>query len=251
MPTWTFDLPLGRVDSISNEHLGRLGSISPDELTAAWSSGSGDLYVAERPTFKDAFGPAVKVNAVALATDRVALAPTGRTLIAVQADRAAFVGFEKSGTSGSWANSSGLEFTQVRVAFEGGGLASDPVLSGDKRSFFFVVTPPGRPSVLYESIWDSNQRSWGLPASLPTAELQPTAAGKRRRPTGTSSDDLTLFFFDEATNVERAAWRDAPNAPFTFFKDLGARAEAVPSLRCDTLYYQSEDAMGAGVFMAE
>jgi hypothetical protein len=250
-PTILFDSPLGRVASIPNDHLGRFGSISPDELTAAWTSGSGDIYVGERPTLKDSFIAPVKVNTVALATDRVALAPTGKTLIAVQADRAAFVGFEKSGTSGSWANSSGLEFTQVRVAFEGGGLASDPVLSGDKRSFFFVVTPPGRPSVLYESIWDSNQRSWGLPASLPTAELQPTAAGKRRRPTGTSSDDLTLFFFDEATNVERAAWRDAPNAPFTFFKDLGARAEAVPSLRCDTLYYQSEDAMGAGVFMAE
>jgi hypothetical protein len=52
-------------------------------------------------------------------------------------DRAAFVGFEKSSATGEWETSSGLEFTQVRVAFEGGGHASDPVLSGDKRSFFF------------------------------------------------------------------------------------------------------------------
>jgi hypothetical protein len=125
-------------------------------------------------------------------------------------------------------------------------------LSGDKRSFFFVITAPSRPATIYESIWDSLQRSWGLPASRLNEELQPTAAGKRRRPTGTSSDDLTLFFFDEATNFQRAAWRNAPDAPFNVFKDLGAYAEAVPSLRCDTLYYQSEDSVGGvGVFMRE
>jgi hypothetical protein len=92
-------------------------------------------------------------------------------------------------------------FTQVRVAFEGGALASDPVLSGDKRSFFFVITLPGHKAIVYESVWDSLRRSWGLPASLPNDELQPTADGKCRRPTGTSSDDLTLFFFDDATNT--------------------------------------------------
>ena len=109
---------------------------SPDELTAAWTSGSGDIYVAERLTYKDPFGPPIKVNNVALATDRVALAPTGRTLIAVRNDRAAFVGFEKSSTTGEWAVSTGLEFTQVRVAFEGNVLASDPVLSGDNALSF-------------------------------------------------------------------------------------------------------------------
>jgi hypothetical protein len=139
----------------------------------------------------------------------------------------------------------------VRVAFEGGALASDPVLSADKRSFYFVMTPPGRSSTFYESVWDSLQRSWGLPASLPNPELQPTDAGKRRRPTGTSSDSLTLFFFDESTNLQRAAWRNAPDAPFDLFKDLGAFAEAVPSLRCDTLYHQAEDPVGRGIFMRE
>ena len=250
-PTRTFSTPLGRVDSIPSDHFARLGAVSPDELTAAWTSTNGDIYVAERLSYKDPFGPPTKVNDnVALATDGVALAPTGRTLIAVRNDRTAFVGFEKSSTTGEWTTSNGLEFTQVRVAFEGDALASDPVLSGDKRSFFFVITPSGRPAIVYESVWDSAQRSWGLPASLPHPELQPIGAAKRR-PTGTSSDSLTLFFFDESAKLVRAAWRDAPGAPFNVFKDIGAFAEAVPSLRCDTLYHQGEDSAGPGVFMRE
>jgi hypothetical protein len=241
----------GRVDSIPNDHLGRFSSVTPDELTAVWTSGSGDIYAATRATYKEPFGAPVKVNTAALASDRVALAPTGRTIIAVEADRAGFVGFEKSASTGDWGPSTGLEFTQVRVVFEGGAVASEPMMSGDKRSFFFMMTPPGDPPVVYESVWDSVQRSWGLPALLPNDEFQTTPAGERRRPTGTSVDGLTLFYFDEATNVERAAWRNATNAPFDLFKDVGAFAEAVPTLRCDAIYYQSTDSNGAGVFVGE
>jgi hypothetical protein len=125
-PSYAWD-PLKRVDSIPNEHLGRLGGISPDELTLAWTSVSGDIYVAERAAFRDPFGTPVKVNTGAMATDRVAIAPTGRTLVAVPAGRTEFVGFEKSSATGAWSATDGLEFAQVRVAFEGGGLASDPV----------------------------------------------------------------------------------------------------------------------------
>jgi hypothetical protein len=248
-PSYAWD-PLKRVDSIPNEHLGRLGGISPDELTLAWTATSGDIYVAERATFRDPFGTPLKVNTGAMATDRVALAPTGRTLVAVPVGRNEFVGFEKSSSTGLWSATDGLEFTQVRVAFEGGGLGSEPVLSSDKRSLFFIVTPPGHSPLFYESAWDTVQRSWGLPTLLTNAELQTTPAGKRRRPTGTSADGLTLFFFDEAVNLQRAAWRDAPAAPFRFFTDVGSFPEAATSARCDTLYYQGQDALGAGVFMA-
>jgi hypothetical protein len=245
---WAF---LERVESIPSDHLARLGGISPDELTAAWTSGSGDVYVADRATYKDAFGAPVKVNAAALASDRVAVAPTGNALIAVSADRGSFIGFERPSRDAAWVVSNGLEFTQVKVVFEGGALVSEPVLSGDKRSFFFLVTPPGQPAHLREAAWDPVQRSWGLPSRVPNVEFEQAAGGKRRRPTGMSADGRTLFFFDEATNVERAAWRDAPSSPFQLFKDIGAFGEAIPNLRCDTLYYQGQDSVGPGVFMGE
>jgi hypothetical protein len=123
-------------------------------------------------------------------------------------------------------------------------------LGSDKRSLFFMVTPPGRSPIFYESVWDTVQRSWGLPAILTNAELQTTSAGKRRRPTGTSADGLTLFYFDEAVNLQRAAWRDAPAMPFRLFTDIGSFPEAATSARCDTLYYQGQDALGTGIFTA-
>jgi hypothetical protein len=242
---------LERVESIPNDHFARFGGVSPDELTAAWTSGSGDVYVADRTSYKDPFAAPVKVNTMALASDRVAIAATGQSLIAVNADRGSFIGFERPGRDAPWVVSNGLEFTQVKVVFEGGALVSEPVLSGDKRSFFFLVTPPGQPTHLREAVWDPVQRSWGLPARVPNAEFEQAAGGKRRRPTGMSSDGRTLFFFDEASSIERAAWRNAPSAPFDLFKDVGAFGEAIPNLRCDTLYYQGQDSVGPGVFMGE
>jgi hypothetical protein len=173
-------------------------------------------------------------------------------MVAIRDDRAAFLGFERSGRSAPWVSSSGLEFTQVRAVFEGGALVSEPVLSGDKSSFMFLVTRPGQASALYEATWDAMQHSWGLPAQVLNPELQSTNDGKRRRPTGISADGRTLFYFDEVTHLERAAWRDSPTAAFGLFKDVGsAFAEAVPNLRCDTLYYQGQDSLGPGVFMGD
>jgi hypothetical protein len=139
----------------------------------------------------------------------------------------------------------------VKVVFEGGSKVSDPVLGADKRSLFFVLASPNRLPLLYESRWDGAQGSWGLPAAVPNVELASGDATHRRRPTGMSADGRTLFFYDEVLSVERGAWRESPATAFSVFEDIGSFAEAAPNLRCDSLYYQSEDNKGAGVFSAE
>jgi hypothetical protein len=61
-------------------------------------------------------------------------------------------------------------------------------------------------------------------------------------------DGLTLFFYDEVNQVERAAWRASPTAPFTLFEDIGDFPDAAPNFRCDILYYGGTDGSGAGLF---
>jgi hypothetical protein len=244
---------LGRIDSIPGTDFSRFGAISADELTVTWTVTSGDVYVADRSKLTEAFGVPAKVNgATALAMDRAALSPARQTVIAIRADRGGFVGFVRASLTDAWMPSSGLEFTQVRVVFEGGTTVSEPVLSPDKQSFYFVLSSPSREPLFYESRWDGSQGgSWGLPASLPNTELKSTDAAHRRRPTGASADGRTLFFFDEVKGLERAAWRESPTSAFDAFRDVGAFPEAMPTQACDMIYYQRDDASGRGVFNAE
>lgn len=61
------------------------------------------------------------------------------------------------------------------------------------------------------------------------------------RPTGVSKDLRTLFYFDEATKTEKAAFRAAPGCPYKTFVDLGNRPGAQPNAACTALYYADPD----------
>ena len=164
---------LGRVDSVPATDFARFGAISTDELAVAWTVANGDIFVADRASVVEPFGTPAKVNAsVALAVDRAAMAPTGTSIVAIREDRKGFLGFERASLTDPWTPSSGLEFTQVRVVFEGGTTVSEPVLGADKKSLYFVLSSPIRSPLFYESRWDGTQASWGLPANLPNVDLQ-------------------------------------------------------------------------------
>jgi hypothetical protein len=244
--------PLDRIESIAPANFARLGGVSGDELSLAFTSSTGDAYVADRSSLDAAFDSPVLVNdsSTRLAVDRIALGPTGMAVVAVAADRRAFLGFERTDRGQAWAATAGLEFTQVRMLPEGGAEISNPVFGGDKRSLFFILTSYGKAS-LYESRWDMVQRGWGPPVRVSNAQLDSPDLTHLRRPTGASADGHTLFFFDEVSGLERGAWRDSATSPFVFFANVGAFVEAVPSSACDTLYHQRVDDTGIRVFLAD
>ena len=87
---------------------------------------------------------------------------------------------------------------------------------------------------------------WMLGSAVVGAPLQ-ASCGLRRRPTGISSDQLTMFYWDELSGTERATFRAAVNAPFVGAIDLGARASAQPNESCTRLYYSARAADSASI----
>jgi hypothetical protein len=228
----------------------RCGAVSSDELSVAWTSSNGDVYVADRPMDRGVFNPAVKVNDVALAVDRAAMSPTGLLVLAVAKDRGSLIEFTRDSRSDPFVQADTGHLGGLANVFEGGALISEPVLGADRESLFFLIEPPGQVPLLYESKWSSADNAWAVPSDFRNSELQSEDATHRRRPTGASSDGLTLFFYDEVNQVERAGWRESPTTPFIWFEDIGEFPDAAPNFRCDLLYYGGTDGDGTGLFTA-
>jgi hypothetical protein len=132
------------------------------------------------------------------------------------------------------------------LAGNGGGAISQPVLGDDGDTLYLLFALPSQAPQLLQSTWDAQAAQWNDAIALPNSQLVSTDNTHRRRPTGGSSDALTLFYYDEISGTERAAWRDTVTAPFTYFADIGAFPEAAPNYLCDRLYDQATDPEAGG-----
>ena len=260
---WT---PLGAIPSVPQANFARLAGVSPDELTIAWTSADGAIYVADRSARNTSFGTAtvVDTSSAPVASDRAALAPSRVELVAVSADRRGFVAFNRSGVDAgaSWVAAAGSQFFNVSamIAPDVAGAFSEPVLAGNRTSFFYALAFSGAAPQLFESTWDPASSAWTTGAALPNAEFASTTSYATYA-TGASSDGLTLFFLDGSLGQERAAWRGTLASPFDKFVTLagagldGAPAqsflEATPNFRCDTLYFRGSASNGNGAFVAQ
>jgi hypothetical protein len=238
----------------------RFGGISRDESSVAWTADDGDgglaiqvaSWVPATDASPGAFGTPAPVPAAPsdLAVDRVALASSGSVLFAVTAARDSFLAFAQSGST--WAADSVAQFANLKnMSTDAQGAFYEPVLGADG-AFYYLFVPDGGVPALYESTWGSQERTWSTGVALTAGDLASTDATHRRRPTGASSDGLTLFFYDEVASPphERAAWRSSPTSPFTEFEDVSALAEAAPDRTCDRLYFQQPEASPAGILIA-
>jgi hypothetical protein len=245
---------LARDPSIAAAGFDLLGGLSVNGQSVAWTTAGGTVYVADRPTATAPFGAptAVMPPSIRLNGGRVALSPTGLELIAVLANGSSFVHLVRPSVGVAWAPTDGTEFaTLASMISETGGAFSEPVSSGSGLSLFYLLALPPAPPALYESQFANAAKAWGVGRALPNQEFAIASTSSRRRPTGASFDNRTLFFFDEALGHERAAWRDSPLSPFSEFRDLPALPGAVPVEDCTTLYFHGSDAAGQGLFTAK
>ncbi len=245
---------VARVPSIASMGFDRFGAVSSSGRTVAWSTSTGGVFVADRASPSAAFAAPVAINpgSVSIGQGRVALADSGLKLIVPRADGRTFVSFVRASVGAPWGNPLANEFANFESATgELGGSLSEPVVSADNLSLFYVIVlGAGSGPLLYESQWNAPMRAWDPGNPLPNPEFAIIDANHLRRPTGASADRRTLFFFDEVSGKQRAAWRNDPSAPFGTFVDVPQTPEAAPDENCETLYFRGTDTSGPGLFTA-
>lgn len=228
-----------------------LGAVTADELTVAWTTptagGGGTVRWADRATTADPFGAAQTLASSlgAFALDGVALSADGMTLVVVKADRSNFVAISRTARSGAFD-------TVVVDAFKSFNLGEgmlppshfSPVLSPDGTRFVYAIRTPGLDQpVILESQRNRNG-GWQVGSAYSNSEFF-SLSGQLRRPTGIASDGRTLFYYDEVSGTEKAAWRDSVSKlTYTTIVDLGAKQQATPNAACTRLYFVVPSADG-------
>jgi hypothetical protein len=233
--------------------IARFGGVASAGLTVAWTRTDGSVAVADRATETSSFQPVNIAPMEQLQADaRLALDPGGTLLLGVAQSGSSFAMLQRPNTKMLWKSASPAAFGAISDAVaQAGATMSEPVLAASGDAFFYLVTPAAGAPAIYESTLDTSTGQWKAGVALPNPELASTDATHRRRPTGASSDDRTLFFFDEMAQVERAAWRDDPASPFHTFQDIAIAPEAAPNGECSLLYFKAHDSAGTeGIFVA-
>ena len=222
-------------------------TMTPDELSVAFTTGSGDtlaLHVADRASTKAAFVEAgVTVPDGYEANSGASLSSDGRRLILVSEDHAGFaqVSREKRGAS--------FELDADTTAFAkinslkpmSGSSVGWPVLSSDGQDLYFL-SYFGQALAVQSTLGKDGVFDFGTEIDEFTLGGAP---GAYKLLSGLSSDQRAIFYFDEATQHAMALFRSRDGAPFYDPLDLGKRRGAVPNEDCSRLYSSVADGLVA------
>jgi hypothetical protein len=233
-----------------------LDSITPDELSIAWtqnSSGKSIVFYADRTSTGSNFNSPQKFADNTYTADRVALSPDGLRLIVVNDDTKGFSELTRTARTGGGSafGAAALgNFGNIDADTPVGGSVGDPVIDSSDTAFYYSVYGVGAAKTIYRALRLLPTDVWGNGGALNVAAGLQTSGSMRRRPSGISSDSQTLFFFDQVTSTERAAWLNEPTGQFDSFADLGSRLWAAPATSCATLYYSASGGSSVDLFVA-
>ncbi len=228
-------------------------AITPDELSVVWTLGQGSartVNYADRGSTSDPFGAPQSLAAGQFITDRVAISPDGLRLIVVNADAQGFSELTRTTRTGAFGVAATGSFSNLDAAgvLSAGQSYGDPVLSADDTVFFYsVYGASGQTQTIFRSARLLPGEAWSDGAPVQASAFNAQGA-LRRRPSGISADKQTLFFWDDVSSMERAAWINDSTGVFDTFVDLGARSMAAPNQACSRLYYSAQGASSVDVF---
>ncbi len=246
----------GTLLSISTSGDDILDSITPDELSIAWTQGSGSsavVFYADRSSASSSFGTPKSFAAGQYTADRVALSPDGLRLIVVNANADLF-GFSEL-TRAARGDAFGAPalgaYSNIDSDVPVGGTLGDPVIDSSDTAFYYsVYGVAGATKTIYRALRLLPTDPWDNGAAVNVAAAMQTSGSSRRRPTAISSDSQTIFFYDQVTSSERAGFINETTGEFDSFVDLGARLWAAPSANCGSLYYSAAGTSSVDLFVA-
>ena len=224
------------------------GSVTPDELSLAWTSRTGSVvttWTTDRSSAGGVFGApqALASTFGATALDRVSLSADGLRLVAAKADGTGFVAAKRTSRGSAFNTDDAVEFANVRMSSEGVNvLVATPVLAPSGTQFLYIATSDPSNNVDYVAF---GSPPWPSGGSIVASQLQRSGT-QYRRPSGVSVDDLALFYWDEVTGTEKITRRLTASGSFTGAEDIGALTNAVPTAKCSRIYYSVPAADGGG-----
>jgi hypothetical protein len=244
----------GSLLSISTPADDELDSITPDELTIAWTEGSGGsatIEIADRASNTDAFGAPQSLPAGQFTADRVSLSPDGLRLVVVNADAHGFSELTRSArtSSSAFGPAATGSYTTLNAVIPPEASYGDPLLGADDAVFYYSVYGGNQTATIYRAARLQSTDPWPAGAALASSTGLDAQGALRRRPTGISSDEQTLFIWDQVMGMERAAWIDQSTGAYDVFVDLASYSLAAPASSCNALYYSAPGATSTDLFV--
>lgn len=213
-------------------------AMTADELSVAFSTSSGGgpaLHVADRLSAQADFTETILAMPDGYeAESGVSFSSDGLELILVKADHSGFGSVSRSRRGDAFGiDVDATAFAKINLLKPMSGRSVGwPVLSSDGQSLYFL-------SYLAQGLVVQSRRGRDGVFDFGT-EIDPFTlggqVGQYKLPSGLSTDERAIFFFDQATQHSMALFRSRPGAPFYDPLDLGDRRGATPNEDCSRLY---------------
>ena len=227
-----------------------LGAVTPDERVVAWTSIPSDgrgpsVNWVERASASATFGAVESLDPSLgpFPFGKVGLSGDGLRLVVASADYSHLSEISRGAFGTPFATVANTDFPSVNPTGgidgnQGLGPFVSIALSPDFGFWAFVSNAGFVLSIRQIGVWPPGTTP---PGFVPNEDSGVTDVD----PTGWSSDDQSLFFWDQSLGAERIAWRDSATHAFALMQTIGsAQQYAYPAAGCSKIYYSAPGAGG-------
>jgi hypothetical protein len=231
---WSGEQALANVSTPDADE--RLLAMTHDALTIVFSRDDA-LLVADRQSASADFGEPVVLTLPEPYTHLrgVALQDDGLSVIVVESEGKLFADMTRAARTGAFAGAAkSSRFETLAESSRQFGQLSSPVLAPDGSLYFTEIGPST--SRVRRSVLSADGTYFESPGELLDTVSLGGNDGLSKLVQSVSSDERTLFFFDEALGHTVGLWNSSPGGPFTEPTEFPELVSAFSDGACSHLY---------------